>query len=209
MSRKDPKIIRVGDMVKVINPQLFIRCGYPMSFKDSVEEVKKEHGDKIRNFMLNIEGITRNNSPLFAKYTLKERITDENKTFLKIVNALAYDHIRRKGFGGRVRQIFTKEDTRWQDEELLVDNIKFVKTGVYVKGGTYYTYDEPYPEYEPSCLDDEATHKILGLSRVTNRQYSNWVRKKGVLKVYPENKDYWWDIEIEADNVVKLFQEEI
>ena len=39
MSKKDPKIIRVGDKVRIVNPEMFVRCGYPMTKQDAREEV--------------------------------------------------------------------------------------------------------------------------------------------------------------------------
>ena len=47
----DPKIIRRGDIVRIKNPEMFIRCGYPLSFPDVCEEVSEIHKEDILKFI--------------------------------------------------------------------------------------------------------------------------------------------------------------
>ena len=204
MGKKDPKIIRVGDVVEVINPQIFIRCGYPLSFDAAVDKVKDVYGAKIRDFMLNIEGLKDNSS--IPDLSLVEGIKSTNKTFTKIATALTYDYMRSKGFGGANRKIYTKKKDHIDRQMLIVENVRFVKTGVYVSGSSYPSYYDEYAEYDPPYLADVKTHKILGVSNISVSQYED--RIEHLLMPYNEKKNYWWDYEIEAINVKKHIKED-
>src|ERR1035437_6191904 len=47
----DPKIIRIGDKIKIINPEIITRVGYPMSFNDAIEDVEKIYRNEIIDFL--------------------------------------------------------------------------------------------------------------------------------------------------------------
>jgi len=196
--KKDPNIIRVGDLVKVMNPRVFERCGYPMSFEDAVKEVENKYGDKIKEFIYSIEDEART---YVMGFTLdRNEITNNDPTFNKIVRALAYNYLGRKKFGGRERKIYTKEVGHLLHRLVVVCKVRFVKTGFYMPGGgPYYSYEDPYPEYDQAYLDKEKTHKILSVSSVTNGQYDDWKHGRPVSDIG------WWEFDIEADNVKKLF----
>jgi len=165
MRKKDPKIIRVGDTVRIINPEFFIRCGYPMSFKDACRIVEKEHKDRIAEFIRGFDFTTYTNkgSGLLG-FPISEEKWEDNRTFSKIVGALAYEYVRAKRFGGTERKIYTKHCPDYKDKRMTVEYIKFFQTGNYVRGSgeSYDSYAGEY-DYDPSFLEDQKTHKILGL----------------------------------------------
>ena len=39
MKKINPKIIRIGDTVKIVKPNIFIRCGYPLSKNEAKKEI--------------------------------------------------------------------------------------------------------------------------------------------------------------------------
>ena len=146
-------IIRVGDKVKIIKPEFFVRCGYPLCLQDACDIVKETYKEKICDFIQNI-GITT--TKLFSTI---ENDNDFLNTFDKIVKALAYDYVRANKFGGAERTIHTITEEVFQNKFMIVKEIQLVKTGIYI--GTYsFGYEG---EFDPPYLSDQKTHKILTL----------------------------------------------
>ena len=111
-----PNIIRIGDTVKIVNPEIIIRVDYPMSFDDACEEVKKLYHNEILEF-LNKTIHKQETVPLY-KSLLTAHINEneyvKSKIYRKLVYALAYEHMHIKGFGGKERKIYSE-----QRQELL------------------------------------------------------------------------------------------
>jgi mannose-6-phosphate isomerase class I len=49
--KKSDNIIRVGDTVKIVNPQFFVRVGYPKSVSEETEIVFEKHRIEIEEFL--------------------------------------------------------------------------------------------------------------------------------------------------------------
>jgi hypothetical protein len=167
MRKLDPKIIRIGDEVKVINPETFLRCGYPLTKLDLYEETMEKHSDQV-DFLLSHTGM---HDP---KYHLVK---------YKIIDALAYGFLKQRRFGGHERKIYTDTWKELHNKIGVVRKIKFVKTGIYNHGGHGLDVDD----YEPPFLSSVGTHKILLI----------YVPIMGVVT------------RIEADNVEKIYREEV
>jgi len=185
----DPKIIRRGDVVRIKNPEMFIRCGYPLSFPDVCEEVSEIHKEDILKFIDKVTDI---------KPKLEIRVTDptNNRIYQAIVKELAYIRMREKKFGGSERRIFTLRNEAFKNARAEVFGVKIVKTGDYVKGSRGY---DPYSgeyDYEPSYLGNEKTHKILQLYIRTPI-----IQRQPKLVSAP---DWNYDIAIEVIHVEKI-----
>lgn len=165
MSKKDPKIIRVGDMVKIINPKFFVRCGYPMDFKEAFGFVDRNYNAPIHKLIKEIEPVA---GPLHGKTF---------DAYEKIVRVFAYEYMKMNRFGGPERRIYTREIRKQLSETCRVLDIRFVKTGTYVRGA----YEEP------PYLSNEQAHKILMLDC--------FAIAEGVIEPFDE---------IEVKNVVKI-----
>jgi len=145
-----PSIIRVSDKVKIINPEFFIRCGYPKSQKSEIEVVKKEFRHVILNMIC-----SREKCHSFD-------IDRHNHLLEKVCREIAYARLRNMGYGGNERKIYTERLEEHKDKTFRVVSIKFCKTGKYYppsgpSGGGYYAEDD----YESGGLANEKTHKIL------------------------------------------------
>ena len=191
----DPKIIRVDDRVKIINPEIVIRIGYPMSFDEACEEVDKLYRNEIIEF-LNKTIYQQKDVPLY-KLTLASYINEKeyikSQTYKKIIKALAYEHMQQKEFGGREKKIYTKVRQELLGITSTVRNISIKKTGIYfAPSGGYDSYSGEY-DFEPGGLDKEKTHKILELDY--------WL-SNGVMSLNWE-ADY---IKIESCNVEKIHE---
>jgi hypothetical protein len=154
MSKKDPNIIRIDDEIRVKKPNFFIRCGYPLSLKEACKIIKEKCHKEINEFINKF-----NFNPLYYSLSLLDNNEyQDTKTFREITSTLAYDYMRSKNFGGSERQIYTEEFPQYKNKLMIVDNIKFVKTGIYVPGSHYIPYES---EEDPAHLINVKTHKLI------------------------------------------------
>lgn len=155
----DPKIIRAGDKVKIVNPEVFVRCGYPLCKADLKEEIYQHYGKLIEDIMYSVgkgnKLISRNEESLFPAADIM--IDPFNNKF---IDELASIRLRAKKFGGNERKIFTKRYEDLKDKVFYVRGTRFVQTGFYVPGDSSQYYSE-YDDFTPPYLDKAKTHKIL------------------------------------------------
>ena len=191
-----PNIIRIGDTVKIINPEIISRIDYPMSFEDARKEVKElYHNEIIELLNKTVYKQTLKTSSKFklllADISVKGWSGDV--TYEKIVSTLSWIHIRCKGFGGKEKKIYSEIRQELIGITAKVRNIMIRKTGIYfAPSGGYNSYDGEY-ESEPGGLDNEKTHKILELDY--------WINE-----IVAIGSNYY--IQIEACNVEKIIGEE-
>lgn len=144
MSREKP--IRRGDVVRIVNPEIFVRCGYPIDYKEESQRIAEEKKLEIELF--------------FHALGLGTPTEEEIK---RVANAVTYSSLQHKRFGGNERKIYTKRDPELEGLVAEVTDVRLVKTGVRVPGrfysGGYWGEDE----YEPPFLDEVKTHRILTL----------------------------------------------
>jgi len=172
MSKKlDPKIIRIGDRVRIVNPLIFIRCGYPLCKDDIRPNIIKNYGDVISELVrcvsqgeeFIIKNIENDNEPgVYEDYVAlphkEQRVNDS------IVEELTFIQLASKQYGGDERSIHTRLEEKYRNKLFQVAGIKYVKTGRYVGGGCFSSYDD----YDPPCLTNSRTHKVLSLKDLEN-----------------------------------------
>lgn len=152
-------LIRVGDRVKITNPEIFQRVGYPNTKEDIIRnEIKKEDIPYIEQFMNHFGLAIVHIKNIFHK-------PDED-IFDRIVDAIAYGILRKKGYGGNARQIYTKYQEIYKNKEFVVTGRRVVNTGTYVHGGFEHDYDG-CPEYTPAYLSHQKSHIIYKLEPLT------------------------------------------
>jgi hypothetical protein len=152
----DPSIIRLNDNVRIIIPEYFVRCGYPLTkeiVKDTI--ITKEQKQAIWKMMESF-GEYSTNVELIDEMTVKLS-GDGDNTFNDILDKMASVIIRQQGWGGKERKIYTKRDEKLMGLDAHIYSKKVVKTGIYHHG---YTSGWEEPEYEPAYLDDEISHVI-------------------------------------------------
>ena len=195
----DPKIIRVGDTVKVVTPILFIRCGYPLSLADVEKEVEELFGNVVEDFLNSMGGdhlMLRDEKGKYEDGTFvgiipnpSNRKKASSKSYKEIIKDLANTRMKVKGFGGIERTLHTETYEAAKGHETTVDSVKIVKTGQYQAASGGYDYYGGEYEYEPPYLDDEKTHKILTLN---------------LYKKNPTEDEKFSPIKIEAVHVEKV-----
>ena len=154
--RQKKDIIRIGDTVQIVVPKAFVRCGYPMSLKDESKKILESMGKEIRLLVQRVAIAPEQHCLPVSLWTQNVDVPSE-----RIASILAYEKMKAAHFGGRERRVYEEEKPELAGKSTVVISIRFVKTGTYVRGG--WSGGE-YDEYDPSCLSDEKTVKILELS---------------------------------------------
>ncbi len=170
------KIIRCGDRVKIINPQFFVRCGYPLT----KEDIKRDFiTNEERGLIEKLLGITHHTDHI-ESLLLNSSFRKTNETYEKILDDLAFYKLKQKGFGGSERNIFTIPRDEFKNTECQVVGKRVVQTGVYAKDYDCGDYGEYYSSW--SFLSHQKSHVILSLN------------------IWRDSRE----LEIEASNVEKL-----
>lgn len=186
---KSKEVFRYHDRVRIINPEVFIRCGYPLTKQMIKDTMTKEQLDAIHT-MFHSFGIITDISKLppdqiaFGLRTYIERIDD--KAFSRVRDVIAGCILEQEGWGGKERKIYTERREDLLNATATVHDKRVVKTGTHVSGYTYRGYFDSYDDYEPPRLDCEETHVIL-------KVHTDWGTN------YPSV-----EIEIEKCNVEKI-----
>lgn len=184
--KKDPNIIRVGDTVKIINPLMFIRCGYPLCKQDMQKEIKEHFGNIINDLIFSVK-----NGNKFMPSNENPLLENKHRSYDDIIDALAYFRLASKNFGGNERSIHTRKCEWLMNKSGKVSEIRFVKTGIYRAGNGRGYYGDV--ESIPPSLKNEKTHKILKL-------YAPEYSSSNPIETWEE----FTEIEIEATNVQKI-----
>lgn len=179
-------IIRIGDLVRVINPEFFHSCRYENNIQSKTLEVIQEHGEKIRDFYRTlIHGPNYREGLIWAK----ETDFHQDKPLKMIARGIAYELVSIGKRSGNKKQVFTTRLPDYAGTIMKVSDIRFVHSGTYDKGwyspGNYYDCDD---DWEPPSLYDRKVHKILKV-----HDASFWCEK----------------LEIEAIQVKKINPEEM
>lgn len=188
-----PKIIRIGDQVKVITSKFVKRVGYPLVWTDLMEEVETDPRTQAAwDFLTRPQTTTQpqlKDGPsltavqnLFVDYKVKPNIPWD------FMAAIARGRVRERGFGGRERQLIYKEtlpphprDSEFRHKlwSASSDQIPDCAGRVYevfgkklAKTGTYFApssghgsgYEPDDDWYEPGGLEDCKTHILLEIA---------------------------------------------
>lgn len=188
MTKRD--ITRVGDTVRIVTTERFVRCGYPLSQEDVIQEIYSEHWGELTVFLEKL-GWNRTNYWGDSK-------TDKKSTH-NVIREIAYLVLKHRKFGGNVRSIHTTPlKMEVEGVSFKIQKIKYVKTGEYYSPVSSFGMDGY--DYEPGGLTDQKTHKILYVVPDDDNLWS-----------LPENEDVdWLNVDeqdgfwIENNNVEKV-----
>jgi hypothetical protein len=157
-------IFRVGEAVKIVTPETFLRVGYPKTKKDIEKELTPEQYSKIddllREFGLSNDGIYN---------------TDYIKTKVraKVIDAIAYGVLYKQGYGGRDRTIHTENLPELAGRTARIQSKKVVRTGKY-EPGTMGCDSDGYNDYDPAYLSNCKSHVILELDMINHSENKIW-----------------------------------
>ena len=146
--------INIGDKVKIINPQFFKRCGYPLSLEKAVDHVRDNYNKEIVDLLKSITEIPE------TYYFKNIPLNHYNKN--NIIKEFALAYMKAKNYGGNTREIETFTAEEYTNLVFTVIDKKIVKTGIYSKshGGL--------DDYNPPQLINQKSHIILYLDHSIN-----------------------------------------
>ena len=163
-------VFRIGDKIKVINPEFFIRCGYKLTKEDGLKLITEDE----KKTLINLLGGNHIDNLVYKGY---DRVYEE------ILDRIAYSRISKLGFGGPNRSIFTESKPEFLNKEFTVIGKKVVQTGVYQAGYTSGGWDGY--ESEAPYLSNVKSNVILKL--MINDGYIHyddyWIEEKNVVKI--------------------------
>lgn len=139
-----PHIFRIGDRVRIITPDIFVRCGYPFDIQYAIDNLVTTDEKKIIQNLL--EG------PFFSFGNAQWR-----QNYHRMLRSLAHQRLCNEGFGGNERRIHTVNRPELAYVEGYVIGKRMVRTGKYSRG-SYGSYGE---DGEASELRNTKCHQIL------------------------------------------------
>ncbi len=152
-------IYHVDNIVRIVQPEIVLRVGYPLTKRNALEAIEKEYNEKILAFMQEL-GAARPDDPFLNSPEYDPRLYGD------LQEALASYWLRLKRYGGKERKIYTEHDERLLQTTWRVLSRRTVKTGIYNHGGYSGGYDGE-PDYDPPYLENEKTHVLLALEPMT------------------------------------------
>lgn len=174
--------IKVGDKVRIINPQIFVRCGYPLCISDVAKTIDQKI---IIDCLVQCGVYTFEQLENLIKYHPYHKM---QRAYRKILDGIALAVMVSKGFGGSERKIYTREIEEFRDKIVQVESKRQVVTG------------DRYPGCGPGYYGDEAEGPSL----------ENQVRHTLITFIDPSSvllssKDFYKEIEI--SNVERVIEE--
>lgn len=136
--------------VKIIKPDFFLRCGYPMDHTATKQEIIKEYTADINALVAKVIG-----RPVIAV-----ALVAPSKVIDDIAGRLAFAKLSSCGFGGRKRSIYTESRPEFEGTVHTVLGTRFVVTGTYEPGFGGSPWDS---EPEPPQLVNQQRHRIFDL----------------------------------------------
>lgn len=146
--------VRTGDRVRVKEPFVIVRVGYPLGIDDGLRAVRGLFSEQIKVLL----GSPTTVSDLF---TPSQSDLDARES---IERALALRWLRQQGFGGPARTLHTRCDESLRGQEAQVIEMKTRFTGTRVPGRVSGWES---PEYDPPYLSDVKAHRIATLDVIT------------------------------------------
>lgn len=168
------KYAKVGDTVRIINPNAFIRCGYALTHDilcDKHSDQVYSMADKLYALLYDLPPFEKAtdvvDSPLGVINIGASNLQDkEHRVYTHLVSAVCSKLLRDLKWGGKERKVFEEpiESYRLRTKEpWKVESKRFVKTGTHYSSRTSWSWDGD-PDYEPGGLSDEKTHCVYKIS---------------------------------------------
>lgn len=152
MSRKKNEF-HLNAKIRIVKPSFFLRCGYPLSFKQETRRIVRENSQEITKFM----------ASMGVKIDLGFELNQSrSKTVDEIASALAYKLCKQNKFGGNGRKIHTIDIPDAAGMITTISSVQFVRTGLYIPACPSNNQWDVSNEYEPPYLQGCKSHRILG-----------------------------------------------
>lgn len=154
--------IRIGDLVKIIDPQIFVRCGYPLCISDVAAKIEPA---AVIDFLSRAGAGTAEEISRIIIHHPHHRL---QRAYKDAARAGALAAMIAHGFGGSARRIYTKEMPELLGCIVRVEGKRRVVTGDRYAGcGPGYWGDEA----EGPALENQQHHTLISFDPYT--RYGN------------------------------------
>ena len=151
---KDDDIIRDDDLIRIVKPEMFVRCGYEHDYHNIKKRMLVERYSDISS----------------ALKSLGLELNDKNVNFL--AGQMASGEMKSSRKSGVSRSIYTIYQKEFETYIARVRNITRCKTGTYFGGSCSYDSWGGGYDYEPAELSVKGCHTILEFTIDFNFQQS-------------------------------------
>jgi hypothetical protein len=162
-TKAKPKYAKVGDRVRIVEPLMFKRCGYPLDPRAVRDKFAMEIHELTKRAVLAVRGVA------LPKH--EDQVEDVSLRYFEVhrgdqwnlfERAVVGFILQREGFGGRERTVHEVEVAEYKGRTATVTAKQTVMTGTYYApscGYNGYDYD-----YDPGGLEDMKAHVIYTLN---------------------------------------------
>lgn len=167
MRRRGKYIYRIGDLVEIVNPEIYVRIGYPYSYEVAKSELESIFLDDVIKFKDAVYTKLTNTikNPEFESIRMldKDFIKISEDRFVKVLlKTISYEKVYFEKFGGLLRNVVTKYDEEYKGCCGVILKKKIVQSGKY---NVTSTYDIKLKKYKYNKrLDMYNRHVILDVS---------------------------------------------
>jgi hypothetical protein len=163
------EVFRVHDKIQIISPNIFVRCGYPLTKELAIKNlVTFKEKQKIADLV----GVYLHNDDQDNLEPIWDELSNGNKSsaYFDILDKFALLKMRQNNFGGSERKVYTEFKPEYLNATGTILSKKCVQSGIHHSGGNYCG------EWEPSYLANQKTHIILEvwLDCIKNNTYDSY-----------------------------------
>jgi len=176
MKKRGKGTFYAGDAVRIVTPEIFVRCGYDHHLAAEIEIVKERYGAVVDDFLRAVDVPYGG----FHGHPQAARLRD------RIVSEVAHAQLRAKKSRDAERKLFTQTKEALRGAVGPVVQKKIVKTGFYRPASGGWSADD---DYTPAYLRDERTHVILQV--YVSVVEDIWIESKHVELVNEAESNEW------------------
>ena len=149
----------VGSKVRIVNPEIVVRVGYPKSLHDYFQLALEQYGQRLTGALPELLGSSEWQQMLGADPHVR---TKAHPLLSKLLWAIAFPLARKDRFGGNLRSIHTRSAPELKGREFEVLERRSAYTGSRYAGHPRSScWDD---DGEPPSLEDVQHHNMLMLS---------------------------------------------
>lgn len=160
MNKSKTDLMRVGDIVRITEPERFVRCGYELTPRIMVDRLMEDSQDIIIDFLEKIlkhpNRVISNHKSFYANSSINRDVGGVSQ----LLSAIAFIKVRDEGFGGKDRKIFTQRQNILENLVVKVIDTKACMTGEYYQPSSGVDMSGEY-YYESGGLKNRVSHRLL------------------------------------------------
>ena len=168
-----PDIIRTDDVVRVVDPRIVLRVGYPKSPADYLADICEKHEAALREIFdyktarPTLAASLAAGFPGYKAPSIEDRVAEMPRPLRRSLWDLAYLACERDGFGGKERRVHLSEPMPdWKGAEFKVAGVRSAVEGDYYPPSRSYDHWSGAREDEPGGLENQRVRRLATVGRI-------------------------------------------